>query len=840
MSFTLFEHNQQAYEAAMALLEETGKAAIVHPTGTGKSFIAFKLCIEHPEATVCWVSPSEYIFRTQCENIGEDVPDNIVFLTYAKLMIMTPEDISVINPDFIILDEFHRCGAEMWGQGVQTLLNLYPSVPVLGLSATAIRYLDNQRNMADELFDNVIASEITLGEAIVRGILNPPKYIISVLPYQKMLDKYEVRVRKAKNKAVRKQAEDYLESLRRSLQFAEGLDVIFDKHMEARHGKYIVFCVDLDHMNEMISLASEWFRKVDSEPHIYKAYSDDPETARQFAAFKNDDSDHLKLLYSIDMLNEGIHVDDVNGVILLRPTVSPIVYKQQIGRALSASKSCTPVIFDVVCNIDNLYSVDSLQEEMDNAVSFYGRNSEGDRIINETFEVIDEVRECRDLFDALNEKLTASWEIMYSYAEAYFKQFGNLEIPRRYSTEDGYSLGSWLFIQRKVYSKKCPGILTAEQIAKLDAIGMRWEAYSDMAWEKYIAICKKYYSEHGDLDIPAATTIDGIAIGRWLSQLRNSRNVGINRASLTEERIKELDSLGMIWNVPDYRWMKYYYAAIAYHKEHGNLDVPYRYTTTDGLKLGTWLDRMRDARISKAYTGQHLTDTQISLLDELGFVWNRKFVNAWYHNYEEAREYYKQNGNLNVPTHYKTASGFALWAWLTRQRSKEAALTKEQHALLDELGYVWSKDDPWLEKYELAKQYYDDHGNANLPANYVVNGIWLARWLSEQVLRLHGKRAGKKLTEEQTQLLAAIGVKVDETRHDILWKTHYDEAAAFYKAHGHLRVPRDYVDAGGYKLAPWILRQRGYYHSGKLTENEIRMLEEIGMDWDPQKKGIQG
>lgn len=85
-------------------------------------------------------------------------PENITLFTYAKLMLMTDSELADIKPDYIVLDEFHRCGAEMWGDGVDRLLSLYPDTPILGLSATAIRYLDNQRNMADELFDGNIAS----------------------------------------------------------------------------------------------------------------------------------------------------------------------------------------------------------------------------------------------------------------------------------------------------------------------------------------------------------------------------------------------------------------------------------------------------------------------------------------------------------------------------------------------------------------------------------------------------------------------------------------------------------------------------------------------------------
>lgn len=81
MKIELFKHNSDAYEIALEMLAETGKAAIIHPTGTGKSFIAFKLCEDYPEDTVCWLSPSEYIFQTQLENLskvtGDSVPQNI-------------------------------------------------------------------------------------------------------------------------------------------------------------------------------------------------------------------------------------------------------------------------------------------------------------------------------------------------------------------------------------------------------------------------------------------------------------------------------------------------------------------------------------------------------------------------------------------------------------------------------------------------------------------------------------------------------------------------------------------------------------------------------------------
>ena len=69
MAVQLFEHNQKAYAAAVAMLEQEGKAAIVHPTGTGKSFIAFQLVLHQRDKRILWLGPSEYIYATQLESL---------------------------------------------------------------------------------------------------------------------------------------------------------------------------------------------------------------------------------------------------------------------------------------------------------------------------------------------------------------------------------------------------------------------------------------------------------------------------------------------------------------------------------------------------------------------------------------------------------------------------------------------------------------------------------------------------------------------------------------------------------------------------------------------------
>ena len=766
MAMQLFEHNRIAYEAAVRMLSERGKAAVIHPTGTGKSFIGFKLCEDNPDKTICWLSPSRYIYQTQLENLAETSdgyqPENVKFYTYAKLMNVSADEIAEIKPDYIILDEFHRCGAELWGAGVDAVLKAYPDVPVLGLSATAIRYLDNQRDMTDELFDGNVASEMTLGEAIVRGILAPPKYILSIFSYQQDLERYEKRVRSAKSRATQDAAEKILEALRRALDKAENLDVLFDKHMEDRTGKYIVFCANLEHMQEMMEKSKEWFARVDKKPHIYSVYSDDPTASKSFADFKADnDKKHIKLLYCIDALNEEVHVPDVSGVILLRPTISPIIYKQQIGRALSASKTKNPVIFDIVNNIENLYSIDAIEEEMQVAIQYYRSHGGEGFVVNETFELVDKVADCKSLFDELEGTLAASWDIMFEQAKKYYDENGDLDVPKRYYTPEGYSLGLWVQTQRRVYKGDVAGNLTQVQIDKLNSIGMRWDSASDVAWGKFFASAQAYFDKHGDLN-PQAQYVDGsgVALGSWLARLRVYRNSGIKNRYMTEECIAALDKIGMIWNVPDYIWEENYAAAVRYHREHGILNVPAKYVDDEGIKLGQWIQGLRSNRNGTAKTVKPLTDEQIARLDKIGMIWGSKYDIQWNEAFAALCDYHKRFGSFDIPASYKTSTGIALGKWIRRQRDffEQEKLSDERIEKLRGIGFKLEKPDTWEEKYQLAKAYYDEHGNLRMPGDTVINGVWLWKWLNEQKNIGLGKRRNKQLSNIQIEKLSAIGM----------------------------------------------------------------------------------
>ena len=646
VALRLFEHNEKAYHAAVRMMDQYGKAAIVHPTGTGKSYIAFKLIEDNPEKVVIWLSPSEYIFKTQLESLKRNDPDfplvNVHFYTYAKLMCCTQAQLDKIaaqKPAYIILDEFHRAGAECWGESTVALLKLCPDAKLLGLTATNIRYLDNNRDMAEELFDSRVASNMTLGEAVVRGILPTPKYVTTVYQYQKALAKYQERVDNLRTPGIQDVNQKYLDALRRALEQADGLDRVFAHHITNKAGKYIVFCANKEHMDEMISHVPEWFAKVNPDVAVYEAYSDDPNTDKAFANFKKDESNRLKLLFCIDMLNEGVHVEGISGVILFRPTISPIIYKQQIGRALTAGDTAAPLILDVVNNFEGLTSISGLQDEMQEAVHRLYANGEGDKIITERFEIIEQVHDCRVLFERLQASLSSSWEHYFSEASIYYAEHGNLNVPKLYTTPGGLSLGVWLVTQRRVREGQIQGNLTEQQIARLDSIGMVWGNRKEIAWQHGFEVAKKYHDTYGNLMVPGKyTDPDGYPLGQWILKTRQQKLNG----RLKEERIAQLDEIGMVWSIFDAKWEKAYALAAAYYEENGNLNIPRSYVTAAGERLGQWV-----ASQQWAYPKGKLTDEQVERLNRIGMYWGNRNDRQWNEGYQEAKRYFDAHGDLN-------------------------------------------------------------------------------------------------------------------------------------------------------------------------------------------------
>ena len=210
----------------------------------------------------------------------------------------------------------------------------------------------------------------------------------------------------------------------------------------------------------------------------------------------------------------------------------------------------------------------------------------------------------------------------------------------------------------------------------------------------------------------------------------------------------------------------------------------------------------------------------------------------WLEKYEIAKKYYEEHGNLLMTTKYVTEDKVNIGRWIlfNRQYYKLNKLTQEQIDLLNQIGMYWNakkKDSfgyTWKEMYDLAKDYYQKHGDINVHYNdQDEKGKKLYKWLVRQRECYFNNKLGK----EKIKLLKKIGMNLENTI-PYKWMQTYELAKKYYLKHKNLRIPFNYVTEDGVKLGWWIVTQRRVRKGlkmGMLDNDQVRLLDKIGMVW---------
>ena len=415
-SVHLLPHNEEAFIKLKKCLEDNQLVAINHATGTGKSFIILKYLYENKGKRILFLSPSypinDQLMQEHTKELGIDVKEfsKIDTLIYRSLLGMDMNELAS-NYDIIVLDEYHRCGAKKWGIKVNELLECvkqnHPETKVIGTTATEIRYLDNERNMNNILFDGVCASTLTLADAMLREILPVPVYINSLV---ELSAEYERAIRKVYKKSLYDRERNYY------LQLVTGIrsqiDEIVNKEEDIsqyikRDGKHLVFSTTIDNI-EKDKVTIDKLLNCKHNEYVVHSKRTKEANARALKEFRYD-SDPATL-YCINILNEGVHVKGVDSIFMLRPTTSPIIFFQQLGRLLSYSRRKDKVVvFDLVNNIRQSPHIYQLY------IDLYKRANEliesdpnnKDRYLNivKRFKIVDATSKIYDKLDILNSAL---------------------------------------------------------------------------------------------------------------------------------------------------------------------------------------------------------------------------------------------------------------------------------------------------------------------------------------------------------------------------------------------------------------------------------------------------
>lgn len=711
MEIELFKHNKLAYENVINIFKNNNRCCIIHPTGSGKSFIALKWILDNKNKNILIMAPNYIILDQMIEKVKKLNIDeqNLTFSIYSNISFETLNK----TYDCIILDEFHRCGALKWGKKINFILNNNVNAKILGFSATPIRNLDNNRDMSNEIFLSNIASEISLVQSIILGILPVPKYINAIYTFKDDIDRIQGKINNCKNTEKRSELQKKLDIAKNQVNKAYGINNIFEKHLPNKSGKYIVFCKNIEHMKLMIQESKNWFEKI-NDIDIYSLSSDYKRQQNKITIeqFSKNNNNKIKLLFCIEMLNEGFHLDDIDGVIMLRTTKSNIVFKQQLGRALTVGNNNKPVIFDIVNNSESHDCIRDLYNEIKNTINV--TLQENNTHILENFIIYDEINNIIELFKEIENDSMYCWNDYYQKAKEYYQMFGNLNIPERYII-DNINLGSWISRQRLAKKNIGTTKINEEQIRLLDDIGMIWDIIQDIWYQNYEK-AKEFYLKNGHLKICASYKIDGINLGKWIINQRICKKEN----NLDIEKINLLDNIGMIWNYNTETWENNYLLAKQYYEAYGNLNIPVEYKI-DEINLGKWIHTQRSIK-NKVCKG-NLTKEQIEKLNCIGMIWDVNKM-QWENNYSLAKQYYETYGNLNIPKRYKI-NDISLGTWIVRQRQNyygkgKRQLTNEEIELLNNIGMIWDIEDYKFKNTKITSKNLNNYKNKILEIIYEI------------------------------------------------------------------------------------------------------------------------
>ena len=847
-------------------------------------------------------------------DLKRDFP-NLEFRTYQSFINLSEDEIENIDCDLLILDEFHHIGAPVWGARINTMIDTHPNMKIFGMTAYTVRDrgTEYERDMAnpdtEELFSRTVQSRYDLCDAMIEGVLPKPIY---KTVYTNLLGiEQELEAKVLKLSATSKEYQEYMEILnavKKRIHEAPGIQKLLKKTMKPG-GKYIYFCPPCseDGTNDIETIkkqAIEWFKQIVPEEDlvIYTSTSEMGEEGKKNRdAFYNDidlegnNADNkLRIIFAINQYNEGIHAPNVDGVIMGRGTSSDIVFYEQLGRGLAVrgdtkekfdeleqysldelinmckekdikikegtskeeiiEKLIAPIIIDLT---NNYKFIKELENNLKDRIKPYYENHEYQekniKIRDVSFDIEVEDQDLFEMLMTVRDRLTRTWEEWYSYAKRYYDHHGNLEVPQKYKTNNGYeydengqiNLGSWICKQRIKINPE------SERGQLLSKIGMRFESKKKtMSWEEWYSYAKRYYDHHGNLDVPHRfKTNNGyeydengqINLGTWISSQRA-------RTIAESERGQLLSQIGMRFenkkNIMS--WEEWYSYAKRYYDQHGNLEVPSRFKTNNGyeydengqINLGTWISSQRAQTKPESEKGQ--------LLSQIGMRFENKNM-SWEEWYSYAKAYYEQHGNLEVPDKFKTNNGYEydengkinLGIWIRYQRTKTKP-ESERGQLLSQIGMRFEKKNQnkimisWEEWYSYAKAYYDHHGNLEVPKKYKTNNgyeydengqINLGTWIQRQ-------RRSTKPESEKGQLLSQIGMRFENK--NMSWEEWYSYAKAYYDQHGNLEVPDKFKTNNGYEydengqinLGRWISKQRF-----KINPESERgqLLSQIGM-----------
>ncbi|WP_257616748.1 DEAD/DEAH box helicase [Chlamydia suis] len=398
-----------------------------------------------------------------------------------------------------------------------------------------------------------------------------------------------------------------------------------------------------------------------------------------------------------------------------------------------------------------------------------------------------------------------AWEENFLELKLFREEHGHCKVPEGYPKNP--FLGTWVGVQRNRFKK---GYLTEDRIARLEELGFVWDVLEGF-WEEKFMELKLFREEHGHCKVPEGYP-QNPQLASWVSNQRQY----FKKGKLAEDRIERLEEIGFVWRVLEEEWEENFLELKRFQEEHGHCKVPYKYPQNP--QLASWVSNQR-----KDFKKGDLSEDRIERLEEIGFVW-RVLEEAWEENFLELQRFREEHGHCKVPQGYPQNPQLALWVSDRRKKFKKGKLAEDRIERLEELGFVWDvTEEAWEENFLELQRFREEHGHCKVPKRYPQNpslGVW--------VIRQRHDFSREDLSEDKIERLEELGFVWDVAEE--AWEKNFLELQRFREEHGHCKVPNRYPQNP--QLAVWVGTQRYAFKKGKLSEDKIERLEELGFVWD--------
>lgn len=423
--------------------------------------------------------------------------------------------------------------------------------------------------------------------------------------------------------------------------------------------------------------------------------------------------------------------------------------------------------------------------------------------------------------------LDARWEESFAALAAYTAQHGHAYPPRDYAGPSRVHLNQWVLTQRR------PGYrerLREDQRKRLEDLpGWSWTP-RQRSWDVNFAALATYVEEHGTADPPRDyLTADGIALGRWVAELRTPSRV----RRMAAQRRRQLEQLpGWSWDAARrVTWEEHFTALQEFAARHGHASPSADYCTENGMMLGRWVSEQRHHR----GRGEHRlsVDKQQMLAQLPGWAWSVREA-QWEANFAALADFADRHRHCDVPSGLATESGADVGQWVRTQRRmyRDGSLSASRAARLSGLaGWSWNyrRDDASFEVwFDELVDYARVHGHARPAQHYrTASGRALGQWVGRQ---RRAYRTGVLPSERIARLESAPGWTWNAFEER--WDQGLAELRRYSAEHASVDPPARFVTSSGYRLAEWVNDQRRRHRRGELAQSRAEILAELpGWHW---------